>query len=63
MKCKMCQVVEMRVLQISKETNKMTFECPRCHETEEKDIEELEKEIKGEDEEVVDSALDEATNS
>lgn len=42
MQCKMCRLVELRLLQFTKD-NKFEFQCPRCNEIYYATEEELEK--------------------
>lgn len=54
----------MRVFQLSEDKTSLVFKCPRCGETLEKTLAELEEERRIKDEEAVaESALDEATSS
>lgn len=53
----------MRVFQLSEDRQKLVFKCPRCNATVEKSLEELEEEARQEEENVAESALDNATSS
>lgn len=53
----------MRVFQLSADRQSLVFKCPRCNAEVTKSIAELEEEAREQEENVAESALDEATSS